>query len=77
MTKDGFFKKDVYKRQAEIRRLYEKCGYVIDTHTAVASAVYGKYVVETGDHKTTVIASTASPVSYTHLLAPEHWQSWL
>ena len=42
---------------AEIRRLYEKCGYVIDTHTAVASAVYGKYVAETGDHKTTVIAS--------------------
>lgn len=50
---------------AEIRRLYEKCGYVIDTHTAVASAVYGKYVVETGDHKTTVIASTASPFKFT------------
>ena len=49
---------------AEIRRLYEKCGYVIDTHTAVASAVYGKYVVETGDHKTTVIASTASPYKF-------------
>lgn len=50
---------------AEIRRLYEKCGYVIDTHTAVASAVYGKYVVETGDRKTTVIASTASPFKFT------------
>lgn len=50
---------------AEIRRLYEKCGYVIDTHTAVASAVYGKYVAETGDHKTTVIASTASPFKFT------------
>ena len=50
---------------AEIRRLYEKGGYVIDTHTAVASAVYGKYVVETGDHKTTVIASTASPFKFT------------
>jgi len=32
---------------------------------AVASAVYGKYVVETGDHKTTVIASTASPFKFT------------
>jgi threonine synthase len=50
---------------AEIRRLYEKCGYVIDTHTAVASEVYGKYVAETGDHKTTVIASTASPFKFT------------
>ena len=50
---------------AEIRRLYEKCGYVIDTHTAVASAVYGKYVAETKDHKTTVIASTASPFKFT------------
>ena len=50
---------------AEIRRLYEKCGYVIDPHTAVASAVYGKYVAETGDHKTTVIASTASPFKFT------------
>ena len=49
----------------EIRRLYEKCGYVIDPHTAVASAVYGKYVAETGDHKTTVIASTASPFKFT------------
>ena len=50
---------------AEIRRLYERGGYVIDTHTAVASAVYGKYVAETGDHKTTVIASTASPFKFT------------
>ena len=50
---------------AEIKRLYEDCGYVIDTHTAVASAVYGKYVAETGDRKTTVIASTASPFKFT------------
>ena len=48
-----------------IHDLYAKTGYVIDTHTAVASAVYGKYVVETGDHKTTVIASTASPFKFT------------
>ena len=38
---------------------------MIDTHIAVASAVYGKYVAETGDHKTTVIASTASPFKFT------------
>lgn len=50
---------------AEIRRLYESCGYVIDTHTAVASAVYQKYVQETGDRTKTVIASTASPFKFT------------
>ncbi len=56
---------DEAETAAEIRRLYEKCGYVIDTHTAVASAVYQKYVQETGDHTKTVIASTASPFKFT------------
>lgn len=32
---------------AEIRRMYETCGYVLDPHTAVASAVYRKYLAET------------------------------
>jgi len=50
---------------AEISRIYEACGYVLDTHTAVASAVYGKYVDETGDKAKTVIASTASPFKFT------------
>ncbi|MDE6640024.1 MAG: threonine synthase [Acetatifactor sp.] len=50
---------------AEIKRLYESCGYVIDTHTAVASSVYQKYVKETGDMTKTVIASTASPFKFT------------
>ncbi|MBQ8117800.1 MAG: threonine synthase [Lachnospiraceae bacterium] len=49
----------------EIKRLYDSCGYVIDTHTAVASAVYRKYVKETGDTTKTVIASTASPFKFT------------
>ncbi len=50
----------------EIRRLYGNCAYVIDTHTAVASAVYRKYKKETGDHRTvTLIASTASPFKFT------------
>lgn len=49
----------------EIKRLYSSCGYVIDTHTAVASAVYQKYVKETGDMTKTVIASTASPFKFT------------
>ena len=55
------------KETAEvIRNLYEKTGYVIDTHTAVASGVYHKYRTETGDAETkTVIASTASPFKFT------------
>ena len=51
--------------EAEIRRLSEECGYVIDTHTAVASAVYQKYRKETGDGTKTIIASTASPYKFT------------
>jgi threonine synthase len=47
-----------------IREIYEKTGYVIDTHTAVAAKVYKKYLAETGDTKKTVIASTASPFKF-------------
>jgi len=47
-----------------IRELYEKTGYVLDTHTAVASHVYEQYVKETGDMTKTVIASTASPFKF-------------
>ena len=48
-----------------IRDLYEKTGYVIDTHTAVAASVYHKYKKDTNDTDTkTVIASTASPFKF-------------
>ncbi len=50
---------------ATIRRIYESCGYVIDTHTAVAASVYEKYTEETGDRTPAVIASTASPFKFT------------
>lgn len=49
----------------EIARVYEKAGYVLDTHTAVASRVYWKYREESGDTAKTVIASTASPYKFT------------
>lgn len=49
----------------EIKNMYEKTGYVMDTHTAVASSVYEKYRKETGDTTKTVIASTASPFKFT------------
>jgi threonine synthase len=48
-----------------IRQMYEDTGYVLDTHTAVASAVYQKYAAETKDDTKTVIASTASPFKFT------------
>lgn len=47
-----------------IHDLYEGTGYVVDTHTAVAAAVYKKYVGDTSDTKKTVIASTASPFKF-------------
>lgn len=48
-----------------IRELYRDTGYILDTHTAVASAVYRKYAAETKDETVTVIASTASPFKFT------------
>lgn len=48
-----------------IKKLYEDTGYVIDTHTAVASSVYAKYVANSGDTTKTIIASTASPYKFT------------
>ncbi len=49
---------------AMIHEMYEKTGYVLDTHTAVAAKSYQKYVKETGDETVTVIASTASPFKF-------------
>ena len=58
-----------YATEAEtaevIKEVYDKAGYIIDTHTAVAAKVYKKYVAETGDTTPVVIASTASPYKFT------------
>ena len=81
LTKEGVYEitpqmqeklKDFYGNYASeeetaeaIRTLYEKTGYILDTHTAVASSVYGKYKAETKDDQTTtVIAFTASPFKF-------------
>ena len=48
-----------------IKKIYDNCGYVIDTHTAVAACVYEQYKAATGDNTKTVIASTASPYKFT------------
>lgn len=49
---------------AEIKKVFDDTGYMIDTHTGVASAVYRKYAAETGDTTPVVIASTASPYKF-------------
>lgn len=53
------------KTARTIKELYEKTGYVIDTHTAVAAAVFHDYRESTGDTAKAVIASTASPFKFT------------
>lgn len=47
-----------------IRTLYDRTGYVIDPHTAVASFVYRQYLAGSRDDTRTVIASTASPFKF-------------
>lgn len=70
--KDAADKLDLFKGEyaseeemaAEIKFVYEDCGYVMDPHTAVASAGYRKYIRDTRDTTPTVIASTASPYKF-------------
>lgn len=47
-----------------IKEIYDQTGYVMDTHTAVASYVCGQYQKEHADGKKYVIASTASPYKF-------------
>ena len=47
-----------------ILKEYKENGYVIDTHTAVASSVYHRYAEASGDTTTSVIVSTASPYKF-------------
>jgi len=57
-----------YANEAEsfdgIKEVYEKSGYVMDTHTAVAYASYKKYKKEYNDNTRNVIISTASPYKF-------------
>ncbi len=47
-----------------IKEVYDKFGYVVDTHTSVAISVHNDYVKKTGDSTKTIIASTASPFKF-------------
>ncbi len=64
--KDFYGNYSTEKETAEvIKSIYDKTGYVIDTHTGVAAEVYKKYVADTNDCTKTIIASTASPFKFT------------
>jgi len=58
----GYATEEACRKQ--IAETYERTGYVMDTHTAVAAAVYAQYCKETKDTTKTVIASTASPYKF-------------
>ena len=49
-----------------IRTTYEKTGYVMDTHTAVAAWVCAQYRADSGDDRKCLVASTASPYKFIH-----------
>jgi threonine synthase len=49
---------------AEIRRVYEQSGYLMDPHTAVASHVLSEYREKVEDCSPAVIISTASPYKF-------------
>ena len=56
---------DENQTASQIAKVYKTTGYVIDTHTAVASYVCDEYKAKTGDQTPVVIASTASPYKFT------------
>ena len=58
----GFADEDETKQA--IAEMYEKYGYLIDTHTAVAYKVYEDYRKTSGDDTPAVIASTASAYKF-------------
>lgn len=52
------------KTKSTIKEIFDKYGYLIDTHTAVAVNVYNQYAEKTKDTRPVVIASTASPYKF-------------
>lgn len=49
---------------ATIKETFDKYGYLIDTHTAVAVKCANEYIKETGDNRKIIVASTASPYKF-------------
>ena len=61
-----FYTGCVYKEDTEktIKETYEKYGYLLDTHTAVAYKTLEEYQNETKDKTVSVVLSTASPYKF-------------
>ena len=59
----GYFCDD-RETQRVIRAMYEKNGYLIDTHTAVAFSALEQYRQETEDETPAIVVSTASPFKF-------------
>ena len=59
----GYFCDD-RETQRVIQSVYDKFGYLIDTHTAVAFSALEQYRGETGDDTPAIVASTASPFKF-------------
>ncbi|MBP3384258.1 MAG: threonine synthase [Firmicutes bacterium] len=55
---------DQQRTNEAIGKMYEKHGYLMDTHTAVAYRVYEDYLAYTGDQTPTLLASTASAYKF-------------
>lgn len=49
---------------ATIKAVFERSGYLMDPHTAVAQTAYERYAQETGDPTHTVVLSTANPFKF-------------
>ena len=59
----GYFCGD-RETQRMIRAMFDRYGYLIDTHTAVAFSALGQYRQETGDGTPAIVASTASAFKF-------------
>ena len=59
----GFYT-DEEKTAQTIKTVFEKYGYLCDTHTAVAVNAAEEYAAKTGDNLVTVVDSTASPYKF-------------
>ncbi|NLJ57766.1 MAG: threonine synthase [Tissierellia bacterium] len=64
--KEDFYGGFVEKEYAEktIKETFEKYGYLLDTHTAVAYKTMEDYRKETGDGTANIVLSTASPYKF-------------
>jgi threonine synthase len=64
--KEDFYAGCVFSEETKdtIKETFEKYGYLLDTHTAVAYRTLERYREETGDKTKSVVLSTASPFKF-------------